>query len=295
MLRIMWVGRSGEPAGHGRLRSTAIGASERPRVDERQERGAGKRLKHGLRLIVLSCASLMLAQATAATAAPTATLKAAAIPIPGFHGTGDILGAGVEAELQVTISGTEYGGFPSPLIGLNVYAPAGVKIAPTGFPTCASATLQLKGAGGCPQRSDAGPRGKGLGVVSFGGERVPEEVTIQPFFNPGGGLTFYVVGSTPASFEVLEPGHWIPAAQPFGAELVVVVPLIETVPGANDASVTSFKVEVGAAYRKDGRVLSYLTQPRKCPHGGFPTRLELKFLSGETTSVSTAVPCPHPA
>jgi hypothetical protein len=244
-------------------------------------------------LAVLSFACSMFAHLSGAAAAPTATLRAAAIPIPGFRGTGDILGAGVEAELQVTISGTEYGGFPSPLTDLNVYAPAGVKIAPRGFPTCAQTILQFKGAGGCPRRSNAGPRGRGLGVVSFGGERVPEEVTIQPFFSPGGGLTFYVVGSTPASFEVLEPGHWIPAVQPFGAELIVVVPLIETVPGANDASVTSFKVEVGAAYRKNGRVVSYLTQPSRCPRGGFPTRVQLEFLSGETTTVSTVVPCPH--
>jgi hypothetical protein len=244
-------------------------------------------------LSILTFAMLALVQVGAAAAAPTATLRAAAIPIPGFRGTGDFLGAGIEAELQVTIAGTEYGGFPSPLTGLDVYAPAGVKIAPTGFPTCAQTILQLKGAGGCPRRSNAGPRGRGLGVVSFGGERVPEEVTIQPFFSPGGALTFYVVGSTPASFEVLEPGHWIPAVQPFGAELIVVVPLIETVPGANDASVTSFKVEVGAAYRKDGRVVSYLTQPPRCPRDGFPMRLELEFLSGETTTVSTVVACPR--
>ena len=137
------------------------------------------------------------------------------------------------------------------------------------------------------------PVGHGLGVVSFGGERVPEEVTIQPFFAPGGGLTFFVVGSTPAAFEVLEPGYWTTAAAPFGPEMVVIVPLIETVPGANDASVTSFKVEVGAAYRKRGRVVSYLTQPSKCPNGGFPTRVELKFLSGETTVLNTLVPCPR--
>ena len=241
----------------------------------------------------LACAIALLGLTNSAAAAPTATLRAAAIPIPGFHRTGDLLGAGAEAELQVTISGTEYGGFPSPLIGLNIYAPAGLKVTPAGFPTCSPATLAAKGASGCPRTSDAGPVGHGLGVVSFGGERVPEEVTIQPFFAPGGGLTFFVVGSTPASFEVLEPGRWVTAPAPFGPEMIVIVPLIETVPGANDASVTSFRVKVGAAYRRNGRVVSYLTQPSRCPRGGYPTRLELKFLSGETTTVNTLVPCPR--
>jgi hypothetical protein len=233
-----------------------------------------------------------LAFAGHASAAPTATLKARAVPIPGFRGTGDVLGAGTEAELQVTISGTEYGGFPSPLTGLDVYAPAGLRVTPTGFPTCAPSILQARGTGGCPERSSAGPQGIGSGVVSFGGERVPEQVTIQPFFAPGGGLTFFVKGSTPAYFEVLEPGHWVVAAAPYGPEMIVVVPLIETVPGANDASVTSFRVTVGAAYRKGGRTVSYLTSPKRCPKGGFPTKMELKFLSGDTVPVTATVPCP---
>jgi hypothetical protein len=233
-----------------------------------------------------------LALATGAAAAPTATFRARAIPIPGFHGTGDILGAGAEAEVQVTISGTEYAGSPSPLTGLSIYAPAGARVNPTGFPTCAPLILQARGPGACPRGSSAGPRGTGLGVVSFGNERVPEEVTIQPFFAPAGGLTFYAKGSTPAYFEVLEPGHWVMARAPFGPEMIVVVPLIETVPGGNDASVTSFNVKVGAAYAKGRKTVSYLTQPKKCPRGGFPTKMELRFLSGETVTVAGAVPCP---
>jgi hypothetical protein len=253
-------------------------------------RAAAKMLRKGLS--VLAQLVLFVTLVSTAAAAPTATLKAKAIPIPGFRGTGNVLGGGAEVELKVTISGTEYGGFPSPLTGLDVYAPAGLKVTPLGFPTCMPSILEVSGPGACPKRSSAGPQGVGLGVVSFGGERVPEEVSIQPFFAPDGGLTFYVKGSTPSSFEVLEPGHWILAAAPFGPEMVVVVPLIETAPGADDASVTSFDVKVGAAYRRHGRTVSYLTQPRRCPSGGFPTKLELRFLSGETTTVAESLPCP---
>src|ERR1700722_7597958 len=52
-----------------------------------------------------------------AAAAPTVTLKVKAVPIPGFSGTGDALGTGADVEVQVTISGEEYGGYPSPLTG----------------------------------------------------------------------------------------------------------------------------------------------------------------------------------
>jgi hypothetical protein len=233
-----------------------------------------------------------LALAASASAAPTVTLKASAIPISGFPGTGDILGAGTEVQTKVTISGTEYGGFPSPMTGLNVYAPVGVKLNPGGFATCAPVVLEVTGASGCPKRSSAGPQGVGLGVVAFGGERVPESVSIRQFFAPGGGLTFYVEGRTPASFQVVEPAHWVPASAPFGRELIVEVPLIETVPGGDDASVLSFTVKVGAAYWRGRKMVSYITQPNKCPRGGFPARMELHFLSGATVTVGDKVPCP---
>jgi hypothetical protein len=225
-------------------------------------------------------------------AAPTATFKVKPTPIPGFPHTGNFLGAGAEVEVQVTIAGTEYDGFPSPMTGLDIYAPAGVRLTTKGFATCAPSTLEEAGAAGCPKKSRAGPPGVGLGIVTFGGEQVPEEVAIQEFFAPAGGLSFYVEGDTPASFHVLERAHWLRAAAPFGPELAVEVPLIETVPGGNDASVTSFRVKVGAAYRQGRRMVSYITTPTKCPRHGFPMKLELHFLSGETVTVTDVVPCP---
>lgn len=236
--------------------------------------------------------ALSLALASAAAATPTVTLKVKAIPIPGFPGTGNILGAGAEVETQVTISGTEYGsGFPSPLTGINVYAPVGVKVASTGFATCALAALENKGPQGCPKKSSAGPVGEGLGVTAFGDEEVPEKVSIQSFFAPGG-LVFYVDGRSPVSLQIVEKAHWVSANAPFGQELMIEVPLIQTVPGAPDASVLSFKVEVGAAYKKGRRTVSYITNPKRCPKGGFPVKMELQFLSGETVPAFDTVPCP---
>jgi hypothetical protein len=246
----------------------------------------------------LACTALLaLASLTwltsLAAATPTATFKVSAVPIPGFPGTGNILGAGTAVEVQATIAGAEYGGFPSPLTGLNFYSPAGVGVNPAGFPTCARSALEAEGPTGCPKGSVAGPVGVGLGVVAFGGERVPESVSIQEFFTSANSLSFYVEGKTPSSFQILENAHWIPAAPPFGKEVIVEVPLVETVPGGPDASVLSFKVKVGAAYRRGKKIVSYITQPKKCPKGGFPVKMEMKFLSGEEVTVSYAVPCPR--
>jgi hypothetical protein len=228
-----------------------------------------------------------------AVAAPKVTLKLTPVPIAGFPGTGNLLGAGAAVEANVTISGSEYGGSPSPLTAIDFFAPAGVKIAREGFVTCASTTLEADGIAGCPELSRAGPPGEGLGVVTFGGTRVDEKVSINSVFGPAGGLIFYVEGTTPAYFQVLEKAHWATSVLPYGPELLVEVPLVETVPGADDASILSFKVRVGAAYRKHGKTVSYITLAKRCPgHGGFPVKAELKFLSGETTTVSYNEPCP---
>jgi hypothetical protein len=244
-------------------------------------------------LLVLLVLALPAFSATTASAAPTATFEVIPIPIPGFPGTGNILGAGAEIEVKVTISGSEYGGSPSPLTELALYAPWGFRVNPQGFATCAPSVLEASGVAGCSKRSRAGPVGEGLGVVSFGSERVDEKVSIQGFFAPAGGLTFYVEGSTPTSFQILEKGYWVTAAAPYGPEMIVEVPLIETLPGADDASVLSFKVAVGAAYKKGKRTVSYLTLPKSCPKGGFPAKAELKFLSGETVTVALKQRCPR--
>ena len=256
-------------------------------------RASGRKLLSAGRFMAY-IALVLLGVAASASAMPVVKLKVKAIPIPGFPGTGDVLGAGAEIESQVTISGSEYGGFPSPMTGLDVYAPSGVKITSEGFATCAPTVLETDGPEGCPRRSHAGSPGTGLGVVAFGGDTVPEKVTIQEFFAPGGGLTFYVEGKTPAYFQVLEKSQWTMASAPFGPELQVEVPLVETVPaGANAASVLSFRVKVGAAYRKGNRTVSYITSPKRCPKGGFPVRMLMKFLSSESVTVNDTVPCPR--
>jgi hypothetical protein len=239
-----------------------------------------------------SATLLSLLFATTAVATPKVTFQITPVPIPGFPGTGDILGAGAGVEVQVGIAGTEYGGFPSPLVGMTIYAPSGVDVDTTGFGSCAPAVLEADGPSGCPKSSRAGPTGEGLGVVSFGGQPVNEKVSIQSFFAPMGGLTFYAVGRMPTAFEILEKGYWSMASAPYGPELTVELPLVETVPGADDASILSFKVQVGAAYKRDRKTVSYITLPRRCPKGGAPLKAELKFMSGETVTIADRQPCP---
>jgi hypothetical protein len=201
-----------------------------------------------------------------ASGAPTVTLKAKAVPIPGF-----------------------------PLIGVNVFLPAGTKLHPQGFPTCS--VESLKKTGSCSSKSKAGPVGHALGVVAFGTERVPEEVTVQPYFAPGNGLEFYVEGRSPVLIEIISKGHFAHASGAFGQKLITEVPLVETVPGAPDASTEKISVKVGAAFKKNGKTTYYGTVPKRCPKHGFPLKAELMFaglggLAPVTVPASFTMPCP---
>jgi hypothetical protein len=234
----------------------------------------------------------VLGLSAAASAAPTITLKGKAVPIPGFPHTGNILGAGAAFQAEYTISGTEYGGFPPPLMGVKFYGPANAKLSPQGFATCAPTVIEKSGPGPCPKKSIAGPKGSASGVVSFGTERVHETVSVQPFFAPGGNLEFFVNGTTPVSIEILSKGKVVGSSPPFGPTVEAEVPLIESVPGALDASAEEINVIVGAAYKKGKKTHYYLTVPKKCPKGGFPLKTVMSFLGGATAEASYKAPCP---
>lgn len=237
-----------------------------------------------------------------APGAPTISFKAEPIPIPGYHHTGYILGAGSALETEFHISGTEYGGFPPPLIGVNLYFPTGTKLHPAGFPTCAKATLEQTGPRGCMKGSAAGPVGHALGVVSFGNERVEEATTIESFFAPGGDLEFFTVGHSPTSLEILSTGHYLNlnGAGGYGIEFATEIPLIATVPGAPYAVVESINVEAGAARLANGKPVYYGMLPKSCPRQGFAVKAEMIFDEGganppipETATVAYHAPCPR--
>ena len=111
-----------------------------------------------LAMVGLLIGLVALSMPGASVAAPTVTIKGEAVPIPGFPHTGNFFGAGAAVHAEVAISGVEYGGFPPPLIGVNVYLPTGVKLHPQGFPTCPPKTIiEEAEPERCPKGSAAGP------------------------------------------------------------------------------------------------------------------------------------------
>jgi len=249
---------------------------------------------------VLGLASLGLP--SLASALPTVTFKAKAVPIPGFPHTGNILGHGAALQAEYTITGTEYLGSPPPLIGVNFYLPKGSVLHSTGFPTCSEEVVKQSGPIACPKGSQAGPVGMALGFVSLGGERVEEPAEIFSFYKPGGGLIFLTVGHSPVSLEILSPGHYVNlgGAGGYGPELITKVPEIASLPGAPFASVKTIKVKAGSAIKSHGKTIYYGRVPKKCPKGkAFPLKTELTFAENGEESKPVPVtktykaPCPR--
>ena len=251
------------------------------------------------RVLAVCAVFMTLALPRAASARPSVTFRATAVPIPRdlsnprhgtYPGTGYILGAAAALESEWKISGSEYGGSPSPLTWLKVYSPAGLRLAPQAFGICSETILAADGPGGCPKSSSAG-FGDGTGVVTFGGTRVKEIADAHVFFRPGG-LIFYVHGGTPALIEVMSLGTILPIAPPFAQVFTGEVPLVATVPEGLYGSLESLKITLGAAFKRAGKLVSWATLPRRCPRSGFMLKAELSFLNGETVPVADRVACP---
>ena len=241
--------------------------------------------------LALISIAVALALPSMASAVPNVTFKAKAVPIGGFPGTGNYFGKGAAVEAEYKIEGTEYGGFPPPLIHVNFYSPAGTVLHTSGFPTCSPAVLEPSGGGpkSCKKGSAAGPVGEVEGDVAFGAEVVPEKATIESFYSPGGGLTFFTFGHSPVLLEIISKAHYVKAGGLFSQELEAEVPLVETVTGANDASVKFIKVKAGSAYKSHGKPIYYITMPKKCPKHYLPVKTELTFagLGGLTETTVT--------
>jgi hypothetical protein len=215
--------------------------------------------------------------------AATTTLKAS------FSGD---LGEGTTVTDEFTFSGTEYGGRPEPLTNLIVHLPGGVGGSQAGFATCEVSTIEMTGIGGCPPGSLAGPKTNIGMLVSFGTETVAETGTVQAVFGAGETLNFFVDATTPVSVEVLMTGTYTVDSAPYSHMLNLAIPLIESVPGALDASITSLDLAFGASRSEEDSEVHSVTVPEACPSGGFGWLASAAFKDGTTTDVSYTSPCP---
>lgn len=232
-----------------------------------------------------------------ARATPRVVLEAEFVPIQGFPETGNVSGNGAALQTEWRINGSEYGANPPPLTGINLYLPAGTGVHPEGFPVCLNPALGL-GANGCPVGSSLGPSGEASAVVPSGKDRYEEKVSVRALLASGGGELWYFKGTEPWPLEFLSTGSVRNAPAPFGPELVAPIPLVRAEDGAPDLSIERLNIQLGAAYKRGPRTISYLTVPSTCPSGGAPVKAEVSFAAEDgqppqTITASYKMQCPH--
>jgi hypothetical protein len=237
------------------------------------------------RLTVALTLLLVLATAGTAQAARSVTFT------PSFS-AGTHLGEGGTFTAAYTFTGTEYDGQVYPLTSLKVLLPGGVGGSSAGFPVCTRATLEQIGPYGCPAGSLAGPLGEATMFVAFGGAYYEEPmVTIRPYFGPNETLFFFIEGHTPVAIEVIGTATYTSASSPYGRELNISLPYIETVPGAPYAVFSSLTLNLGAFRTEAGSEVASLTLPATCA-GKFNWSTEVGFYEGHVNALGGESPCP---
>jgi hypothetical protein len=195
---------------------------------------------------------------------------------------------------------------PPPLTEMQLRYPRGINffLNDLGIRSCAPSVLEASGPAGCPPDS-----AMGYGVVRTGivlGDTLVEEsspITILRAPERDGhlALLFFAEGREPVVTNVFFSGLLLSARDPFGGNVKIGVPLVETLPGAPYISVLHLHATIGPQHltyyhNVDGVSLAFAPQgillPPTCPHAGFPFAAVFAFSDGTHALASTTVPCP---
>jgi hypothetical protein len=231
------------------------------------------------------------------TESTTATLSAAFTP--------ERLGRRTTLHFGFSFS-TPPGQVPPPLTQIELRYPdnLGIALSGLGLASCAPATLDELGPGGCPPNSIMG-RGEAFTGIVLGVTPIRENAPIWIVRAPDqeGHLSvlFYSEGSTPVDTHIEFPGILLPANSPFGGVVSIGIPLVPTLPGAPYISVIHLHATlgpIGVTYYEHvgGVTLAYTPKgillPSSCPRGGFPFAATFSFLDGSEAKAGTAIACP---
>jgi hypothetical protein len=196
---------------------------------------------------------------------------------------------------------------PSPLTSVAFHYPSslGVAISGLGLVTCPASTLESIGPAGCPSASRMG-RGSAVAELLIGAEIIEESADVAILRAPEAqghpGLAFYAQGNTPISLPIIFPGLLLPGAAPSSETIHIEIPLVETLPGSPDLSVTRLSATLGPlglTYYEHlrGKFVPYhprgILLPNKCPAHGFPFSASFTFLDASSTTTRASVPCPR--
>jgi hypothetical protein len=169
---------------------------------------------------------------------------------------------------------------PSPTTDAVVTLPKGMGLNYTKFVQCERAKLESQGPRGCPSKSKIGS-----GKLTAGAEPVIPSVqgTVTAFNGKSKTYLLYVVPEI--SSPLVIPGKLK------GNVLDFDVPLVPTLPGQPNATLTFFEVTTGGKAKKGKKRYNYLDNPTKCPSGGYPWKIAFKYENGEALTPTDNATC----
>ena len=198
------------------------------------------------------------------------------------------------------------GQYPPPLVEMQLRYPRGINffLNNLGIRRCAEPVLEASGPAGCPPDS-----AMGYGVVETGvvlgdtpvQENSPVTILRAPERDGHLALLFFAEGTEPVVTNVIFSGQLLPASEPFGGNVKIGVPLVETLPGAPYVSVLHLHATIGPEHltyyhNVDGVSLAFAPQglllPPTCPRASFPFAAIFVFSDGTRALASTTVACP---
>jgi hypothetical protein len=199
---------------------------------------------------------------------------------------------GVRVTIKLSLRKTD-GSKASPTTRAVVRLPKGIGLNYRDFPTCDQRKLEANGPSACPSKSRVG-----TGRIEADARPVLPQVggTVRAFNGKNRTYLLYVVP------EISSP--LVIAGKLKGSKrsprLDFNVPLVPTLPGQPNATLTYFEVKTGAKIKKRKRVrgkrrrvtVNYIENPRGCSRkSGWNWQIDFTYENGETLSPTDQVRC----
>jgi hypothetical protein len=212
---------------------------------------------------------------------------------------------GQAATVDLDIKVVAPGALPPPLAEVSLRYPAGLGIALSGvgINTCPAQRLESSGPKACPADSLMGT-GSAVTALQVGPQILHEETTVTvvraPERNGHLAMFFYAAGTEPVIARALFIGELLPANQPFGGRIRIMIPPITALPGQY-IGIERLHLVLAPPWltyyeRIRGKTIAYhpkgIPLPTVCPHGGFPFSATFVFLNGLEAKTDTRVSCP---
>jgi hypothetical protein len=184
-------------------------------------------------------------------------------------------------------------GKASPTTGAVVHLPRGIRLNYRDFPACDQNKLESDGPRGCPRKSKVG-RGR---IRADARPVVTNEVggTVTAFNGKRRTYLLYVVPEI--SSPLVIPGRLKGSRSK--PRLDFDVPLVPTLPGQPNATLTYFEVKTGGKVKKRKRVrgkrrrvtVNYIENARRCGKSGWDWKIDFTYENGERLSPTDEVRC----